>query len=34
LTALNGNVWTVNNLAVIVSASTEIEDNPQSGHNP
>ncbi len=31
LTAINGNTWTVNGLAVIVNANTEIEDNPQIG---
>jgi hypothetical protein len=31
LTAINGNVWVVNGLNVVVTAQTEIKDNPQIG---
>lgn len=32
VTAINGNVWTVNGLSVHVTAHTEIEGHPQVGH--
>ena len=31
LSAINGNTWTVNGMSVMVSAATEIKDNPQVG---